>query len=69
MMVYEHLEQKLTKFELEEEEEIKQIMNASFHSSDEAMSDILSSKKKGEIKISQQNIFNNFAEGGPKMTS
>ena len=62
MQLYEQLEHDLTKFELEEEEEILKLMSQEDVSDDEDAR----RKTKGEIRISDQNMFENE---GPQMAS
>ena len=65
MEVYEQLEQDLTKFEMEEEEEILKLMSQEDQSDDE---DIPDGKAKGEIRISDQNMFDTD-QAGPAMAN
>ena len=64
MQLYEQLEQDLTKFELEEEEEILKLMSQEDDSDDEEAQ----RKTKGEIRISDQNMFD-ADNAGPQMAS
>ena len=66
MELYEQLEQDLTKFEMEEEEEILKLMSQEDQSDDDETPH--GDKAKGEIRISDQNMFG-FDPAGPKMAS
>lgn len=67
--VYERLEQDLTLYELQEDKHIKQFIEESSQNNNDLGSNIYScSNDKGEIRIADQNIFNE-KNSGPDMYS